>query len=124
MPKRKKSQLVTVQFLVGNGLFNAGEKAGFTPKRAKELIEGGVAAEPGVIAKVAAAAKAATDRKMPEKEPEVGGKVSFFVDRLGDVEGTVTAIPASGPLMVDVGEGDDVDHYEVERSEITVVEET
>jgi len=121
MPKARKSKLVSVTFLVGNGLYNAGETAGFTPQRAKELIGGGVAVAPGVLAKVAAAAKTATDRKKPEKSPEVGGTVSFFVDGLGTVEGIVMEIPTDGPLKVDVGEGDDVDHYEVEAGELTAV---
>jgi hypothetical protein len=113
---------VLVQFTAGFRGYNAGERATFSPGRAAELIAAGVAAEPGVLSKLAEKAKEIADRKVSRGAPEIGKKVSFFVDGLGDVFGVITDLPKTGAVKVQVGEGDDVDEYEVERTELVVLE--
>ena len=113
---------VLVQFTAGFRGYNAGEKATFLKSRAAELIAAGVAAEPGVLSKLAEKAKEIADRKVSRGAPEVGKKVSFFVAGLGDVFGRIRELPKSGLVKVQVGEGDDVDDYEVERTELVVLE--
>ena len=122
MPEAKKEADVLVQFTGGFREYNAGEKATFSPGRAAELIAAGVAAEPGVLSKLADKAKELADRKVSRGAPEVGKKVSFFVAGLGDVFGRIRELPKSGLVKVQVGEGDDVDEYEVDRAELVVLE--
>ncbi len=119
MPKRPKNKLLL--FLKSYGGYNAGERATFTPARAAALIEAGVAAEPSVLEKAAAAAQAAK-RKVSTKPPEVGSPVSFSVDGLGELTGTVVEMPVDGPIKVQVGKEGDTDLYDCEASELTVLE--
>jgi hypothetical protein len=122
MPKEQGVDTL-VQFTKPFQSYNAGEKATFKAQRARELIEAGVAQEPGVIAKATAAAKAVLDRRQTTKrKPEPGKKASFFVPGLGDTTGTIVAGPKDGLFKIEVGTGADVDQYEVEESALTVLE--
>jgi hypothetical protein len=119
----KKERKVVVEFVKGYGLYNAGERAAFAQDRAAALIKHGVAEEPGVLKKArAAAAKALAATKGKDVEPGVGSRVSFNVEGLGSTEGEIAEVRAEGRFVVKVGTGDDADLYEVERSELAVLE--
>jgi 3-oxoacyl-(acyl-carrier-protein) synthase len=118
MPKKKKDVLLV--FTKGYAGYNAGERATFAAARARQLIDNGVAAEPGTLEKLATAAKKKVT-EVTRKPAEVGSSVSFTVDGLGELTGTVVEI-ASDSIKVEVGEGADTDLYDCLPEELTVLE--
>jgi hypothetical protein len=100
--------------------YNGGERAHFMIDKANALITAGVAVEPGAFGR---AKKVEPPPPPAPVAPAIGRRAVFAVEGLGQVTGVIEVVPADGPITVTVGEGANMDRYEVDRSELTVLED-
>ncbi len=94
------AEKVIIVFDRSHGVYNAGERAGFTPREAQHLIDHEIAhsAKKG---RLFARGKKQTE---PAQKLEPGTRVKFFIKGEGDAIGEVISAPKTGPVRVAHGD--------------------